>query len=134
MQADPKWLAAIDRYPWALASINVTWWCVSLAKRHQLQFFLLSSCAPELSHQKTAEALKSAKLPDELHVFLVLQTKLTFLFHSFWRRIDPPPNVMQFEAKFKLFKEDVELGLAKGLIGGPRVGWIEEIESLAVEE
>ncbi|KAH9819110.1 ELMO/CED-12 family-domain-containing protein [Melampsora americana] len=110
----PSW------YPWALASINITWWCISLAKQHQLQYFLLSPM------QDTS--YKEIDVPIELLPFLILQTKLTFLFHSFWRRLDPPPNVMQFESKFKVFKASVECGLVKGLIGGQGVGWIDEIE------
>ncbi|EGG13093.1 uncharacterized protein MELLADRAFT_86923 [Melampsora larici-populina 98AG31] len=110
----PSW------YPWALASINITWWCISLAKQHQLQYFLLSPI-----QDKSYEEID---VPIELLPFLILQTKLTFLFHSFWRRLDPPPNVMQFESKFKVFKGSVESGLVKGLIGGHGVGWIDEIE------
>lgn len=110
----PSW------YPWALASINITWWCISLAKQHQLQYFLLSPTQDKLYEE--------IDVPIELLPFLILQTKLTFLFHSFWRRLDPPPNVMQFESKFKVFKASVESGLVKGLIGGHGVGWIDEIE------
>ncbi|KAG0152065.1 hypothetical protein CROQUDRAFT_85773 [Cronartium quercuum f. sp. fusiforme G11] len=103
----PSW------YPWALASINITWWCVSLAKQHNLQYFFLLSSG-------------------DVQPFLVLQTRLTLLFHSYWRRLEPAPNVMEFEEKFKCFKCVVGQGLIKGLVGGPGVGWIGEVEPAVV--
>lgn len=63
-------------------------------------------------------------IPQELHGFLVLQLKLTLLFHHFWLNLQPRPSVMDFETKFKVFKQLTQQGLAKGFIGGMGVGWI----------
>ncbi|CAH7685661.1 ELMO/CED-12 family-domain-containing protein [Phakopsora pachyrhizi] len=108
----PSW------YPWALASINITWWCQSLIQEGRLQFFLLScnGLAEELLEQ----------LPNQLNQFLFLQIRLTYLFHCYWRRLDPSPTVMEFEERFKAFKAGVAKGLMKGLVGGLGVGWIFE--------
>ncbi|KAI8460558.1 hypothetical protein BY996DRAFT_6717694 [Phakopsora pachyrhizi] len=62
-------------YPWALASINITWWC---------QFI--------------------------------------YLFHCYWRRLNPSPTMMEFEERFEAFKASVAKGLMKGLVSGLDVG------------
>lgn len=63
-------------------------------------------------------------IPIELGEFLLVQVKLTYLFHQFWIHLDPKPTVMEFEAKFKLFKSIVQVGLTQGLIGGLGLGWM----------
>lgn len=108
----PSW------YPWALASINITWWSISLVKNGGLQFFLLSPSPPAI------EVLSN--IPEELGEFLMLQIQLMALFHHYWRCLEPSPNVMEFESKFKIFKESVTVGLKKGMIGGLGIGWLEK--------
>ncbi|KAI8446105.1 hypothetical protein BY996DRAFT_7870628 [Phakopsora pachyrhizi] len=90
-------------YPWALASINITWWCQSLIQEELLE-----------------------QLPNQLNQFLFLQIRLIYLFHCYWRRLNPSPTVMEFEERFKAFKAGVAKGLMKGLAGGLGVGWIFE--------
>ncbi|KAH9459235.1 hypothetical protein MJO29_010319 [Puccinia striiformis f. sp. tritici] len=108
-------------YPWALASINITWWCVRLSKDRQLDYFLLiqSSCK---SDDRQESLMKD--IPIELYEFLILQSRLTLLFHRFWMDLKPRPSVMDFEIKFKIFQKRVQLGLRRGFIGGLGLGWI----------
>ncbi|KAA1099822.1 hypothetical protein PGT21_021931 [Puccinia graminis f. sp. tritici] len=113
-------------YPWALASINITWWCISLIKTNQLNYFLLSPSGTTSSNpdKRKEEETLMEDIPQELRGFLVLQLKLTLLFHHFWLNLQPRPSVMDFETKFKVFKQLTQQGLAKGFIGGMGVGWI----------
>ncbi|PLW10975.1 hypothetical protein PCASD_20162 [Puccinia coronata f. sp. avenae] len=114
-------------YPWALASINITWWCIRLAKAKQLEYFLV--CGPgdfaseTEEHRRTKEQLMQ-DIPAELYGLLILQVKLSLLFHHFWLSIRPRPSVMDFEAQFKVFTYRAQRGLAKGFIGGLGLGWI----------
>ncbi|KAH9459246.1 hypothetical protein Pst134EA_019398 [Puccinia striiformis f. sp. tritici] len=67
-------------YPWALASINITWWCVRLSKDRQLDYFLLiqSSCKSDDRQESLTK-----DIPIELYEFLILQSRLTLLFIGF---------------------------------------------------
>lgn len=117
--------ASVHRYPFALASINVTMYCLGLAKSRSLQHFLLSSPAPRGSYKLPP----SSRIGNPAHAsFMLLHARLTLLWHHHWRRIDPPPNVMQFEEHFRFFKKRTTVALRRGLVGGIDIGWIEDIE------
>ncbi|WAQ89033.1 hypothetical protein PtA15_10A456 [Puccinia triticina] len=113
-------------YPWALASINITWWCISLVKAKKLEYFLLSPSGALSTNpdRRKEEEMLMKDIPKELYGFLLLQLKLTHLFHRFWLNLQPRPSVMDFETKFKVFKRLTQQGLVKGFIGGVGVGWI----------
>ncbi|KNZ57362.1 hypothetical protein VP01_2179g2 [Puccinia sorghi] len=122
VEGGPSW------YPWALASINITWWCIKLIKKEELEYFLLSPAAGDdaaarCERRQWTEGLRSSEVPRELWDFLVLQAQLTFLFHRYWIALSPRPSVMQFESLFKIFTNSLHPALSKGLVGALGFGW-----------
>lgn len=100
-------------------------YCLELAQSRALQHFLLSI---PTSHGRFAlPASSSTGNPAEMS-FLLLQARLLLLFHVYWRRLDPPPSVMQFEEKFRHFKRRTSPCLRRGIIGGIGVGFVEDAE------
>ncbi|GAA5922473.1 hypothetical protein JCM3775_005741 [Rhodotorula graminis] len=117
-------------YPLALASIHVTAFVLDMAKKRDLQLYLLrilpaSSIDTDTPSPRSSSSSSSSAALEPL---LSLSSSLLSLFHAYWLSHQPQPTVMQFESVFRDFESRMRPWIRRGVVDGRALGWRDDDE------
>ncbi|GAA5890958.1 hypothetical protein JCM8208_003107 [Rhodotorula glutinis] len=115
-------------YPLALASIHVTAFVLDMAKKRDLQLYLLRTLPAPSIDTDSPSPLPSSAPSTTLEPLLSLSSSLLTLFHAYWLSHQPRPTVMQFESVFRDFESRMRPWIRRGVVDGRALGWRDDDE------